>query len=168
MIIWRLRMRNKITGLLIILVLFTMSFSLFADSETNKSAKELFTYDQWKKMLGGKLDIEKVRDRDYPFMARAAGFSFPQVFDWRDYLVVTPVTNQGACGSCWAFAAVAQVEAEIKDADNVTIDLSEQQLVDCVEDCGCDGGWTDLALKYIRDNGIVLEEEREYKGLDGM
>eukprot|EP00889_Picochlorum_renovo_P001968 jgi/Picre1/28998/NNA_004392.t1 len=58
-------------------------------------------------------------------------------FDWRDEDVVTAVRNQRACGSCWAFAAIATIESRYLIENGETVDenpinLSEQQLVDCV------------------------------------
>jgi hypothetical protein len=55
---------------------------------------------------------------------------------------VTPVKNQGNCGSCWAFAGVAAFESSIYKKDGIAVDLSEQYLVSCNNDgWGCDGGW---------------------------
>jgi len=89
----------------------------------------------------------------------------PTSFDWSNKdneNWVTPVKNQGSCGSCWAFAATAGVEAVINIEKNdfeFDLDLSEQYLVsDCCSYCGsCAGGWTNNALQYIRDEGITDE-----------
>ena len=62
----------------------------------------------------------------------------PASFDWRDHLDenwLTPIKDQGYCGSCWAFAPVAAAEAAHKigyDNPDLELDLSEQYLVsDC-------------------------------------
>ena len=92
------------------------------------------------------------------------GVSCDTSFDWRnkdgkDWM--TPVKNQGSCGSCWAFSALGITEAAINihfnDSDR-DIDLSEQHLVsDCCSAGSCRGGWPDEALKYIRDTGVPEE-----------
>jgi len=83
---------------------------------------------------------------------------------------MTPVKNQGMCGSCWAFSALGVVEAVINiqfnDSDR-NIDLSEQHLVsDCCSAGSCRGGWPDQALKYVRDEGVPEESCSQYTGGD--
>ena len=66
----------------------------------------------------------------------------PARFDWRDQGMVTAVRNQGSCGSCWAFGAVAAFEAKVMIKDGVVPNFSEQYLVSCNNDgFSCAGGW---------------------------
>jgi C1A family cysteine protease len=96
--------------------------------------------------------------------------SLPLAFDWRNWKGtnwVTPVRDQANCGSCWAFSAVAAVEAKNnveRDASQLSpIDLSEQELVSCPGGGGsCLGGWPPSALGYIRTDGIVDEATLSY------
>lgn len=83
---------------------------------------------------------------------------------------MTPVKNQGRCGSCWAFAATAahetyQIQFKNQPKDIV---LSEQQLVDCsfaqpYGNEGCNGGYGVRALEYIKDFGQTTESSYPYK-----
>ncbi|MBL7094102.1 T9SS type A sorting domain-containing protein [candidate division KSB1 bacterium] len=87
--------------------------------------------------------------------------NLPAKLDWRDNNGnwVTPVTNQGACGSCWDFSAVAQIEAwwKIKNANLDSMpDLSEQFVLSC-SDGGCDGWSVAGALDFVKANGIPTE-----------
>ena len=68
--------------------------------------------------------------------------------DWTIKGKVHPVKDQGSCGSCYAFSAVAVVESAIAIRDNVNPpDLSEQQIVDCdTREAGCAGGFNGNAL----------------------
>ena len=64
-------------------------------------------------------------------MSFDAAVDIPAKVDWRDEGAVLPIKNQGHCGSCWAFAAVATLEGAHKISSGELTDLSEQQLVDC-------------------------------------
>jgi C1A family cysteine protease len=94
---------------------------------------------------------------------------FPTVFDWRDSGGVTPVKNQGNCGSCWAFAAMGAFESMIKIYDSVQYDLSEQQILSCnFAESGCMGGWMDDAYQVFQSYGSVLESCMPYQASDGV
>lgn len=89
--------------------------------------------------------------------------------DWRDQGYVTGVKDQGQCGSCWAFGAVASLEAAHMEAHGSLISLSEQQVVDCdTTDGGCNGGWYDTAWQYVNgEGGIQTEADYPYTARDG-
>jgi cathepsin F len=95
----------------------------------------------------------------------------PTSFDWREQGAVTPVKNQGTCGSCWAFATVAGIEGANFVQTKKLVSLSEQELVDCdTTDKGCGGGLPSNALKYLQSNGLgeEAEEDYSYKGRNGQ
>ncbi|KAJ3648356.1 hypothetical protein Zmor_020166 [Zophobas morio] len=80
----------------------------------------------------------------------------PSSMDWRDLDKITPVKDQGRCGSCWAFAAIGAIEAHYKIKYGSTAILSEQQLVDCDQKShGCSSGSKTKAYEYIIQNGGV-------------
>ena len=88
--------------------------------------------------------------------------------DWTTQGAVTPVKNQGSCGSCWAFSATGGLEGLSKLAYGTLESFSEQQLVDCSGSYGnqaCNGGLMDNAFKFVRDKGIVTEAEYPYKAV---
>ena len=99
--------------------------------------------------------------------------SLPSHFDWREQGGVTPVRDQGSCGSCWAFGAVAAFEAKIKIKDGVEKDLAEQYLVSCNDDgFSCAGGWWAHDYHYFKcipsesGAGARYESEFAYQATD--
>jgi uncharacterized repeat protein (TIGR03803 family) len=82
--------------------------------------------------------------------------ALPSYWDWRQHNGVTPVKNQGNCGSCWAFSTVGTMEAMILITSGTTTDLSEQQLVSCnTSGWSCDGG--NYAFDMEISPGAMLE-----------
>lgn len=83
---------------------------------------------------------------------------------------VGPVKDQGQCGACWAFAAVASVEFECCMASTNFNQLSEQQVLDCDDkNGGCNGGWYDQAWKYIiQDGGLETSADYPYNAFPGQ
>eukprot|EP01006_Ploeotia_vitrea_P041923 TRINITY_DN66587_c0_g5_i1.p1 TRINITY_DN66587_c0_g5~~TRINITY_DN66587_c0_g5_i1.p1 ORF type:complete len:362 (-),score=198.70 TRINITY_DN66587_c0_g5_i1:88-1173(-) len=88
----------------------------------------------------------------------------PKRVDWRDKGAVTPVKNQGGCGSCWAFSAAEEIESMWFLAGHKLTELSVEQIVDCDNnDSGCNGGDPISAYKYVeKAGGLDLGKDYPY------
>ena len=82
---------------------------------------------------------------------------------------ITEIKDQGQCGSCWAFGATASMEAAHWEKYGSTVQMSEQQVVDCDNrDGGCNGGWYDTAWRYVsEEGGIATQSDYPYTARDG-
>jgi cathepsin L len=98
----------------------------------------------------------------------------PKEVDWRTKGVVTPVKLQGGCGSCWAFATAETVESHLAISTGYLSELSEQQLISCVQNphhCGgqggCQGATYNLGFEWVQQNGLYTEWEYPYESFIG-
>jgi len=99
-----------------------------------------------------------------PLADRLDTSSLPDSFDWRGQGAVNPIKDQKQCGSCWAFATVANIEGAGFVTNKKLLSLSEQELVDCDkgQDQGCQGGLPSNAYKFMISSKTGLEKETAY------
>jgi len=110
----------------------------------------------------------------HPVVELTATAPNPPAVDWREKgKVISPVKNQGGCGSCWAFSATETVESHYAIASGKLLTLAPQTYVNCVKNphqCGgtggCEGATMELAFNMTRDSGIALEADLPYQGRD--
>ncbi|KAH3711271.1 dipeptidyl peptidase 1-like [Dreissena polymorpha] len=126
------------------------------------------------RMIGGQRSA-----RAFPPSATAtnehlrAARALPTLFDWRNkdgVNYVSPIRDQGDCGSCYAFGSMGLYEARERVFTNNTVQkvYSTQDVVSCSQySQGCDGGFPYLiAGKYGQDFGLIEEECFPYEGKD--
>jgi len=131
---------------------WNMSVNAFAD----------LTADEFRNQYVAGGYVGRLRDEYTPFASSA----LPASVDWTTKGAVTPVKDQGQCGSCWSFSATGALEGAWFLANHSLVSLSEQQLVDCSVaegNQGCNGGLMDQAFQYVIDNhGITTEAAYPY------
>jgi cathepsin L len=119
-----------------------------------------WTATEYKKLLGYKHELKTSANATLLDESNLA-----DSVNWVTKGAVTPVKNQGQCGSCWAFSTTGSVEGAEFLATGTLKSFSEQQLVDCDKvDQGCNGGLMDNAFKYIEKSPLMLEADYPYTG----
>jgi len=135
-----------------------LAVNKFADL-TRKEFAQLY-------VTGGYMNYTRPRRIDWS-MPRVTNVSaLPASVDWSSKGAVTPVKDQGQCGSCWAFSSTGALEGAWFLKNKTLVSLSEQQLVDCSTaqgNQGCDGGLMDDAFQYVISNkGLTTEAAYPY------
>merc|ERR1712002_784082 len=125
---------------------YKMSLNEFSDLSEEEFEKRMLGYVE----MGGSEEFEYFQDRE-----------IPTALDYREEGLVTPVKNQGHCGSCWAFSATGGIEGAWAKEVGDLIPVSEQQLIDCGPG-GCGGGNMGPAWNTAAD-GIMREEDYQYE-----
>ncbi|XP_066491227.1 procathepsin L-like [Tiliqua scincoides] len=123
------------------------------------------------KMNGFRGDLAIAHGRNGTVFQESASSRLPKYVDWRKKGYVTPVKNQGECGSCWAFSATGALEGLHFKTTHKLVSLSEQNLMDCFrkqDTNGCHGGVINSAFEYVIQNrGINSERTYPYKAKVG-
>jgi len=139
---------------------YTLGINRFADLE-NKEFVQLFN---------GLKRSNATNPNSVTYLSPSVKLTLPTTVDWRDQGYVTPIKDQGQCGSCWAFSATGSLEGQTFKKTGKLISLSEQNLMDCsgkYGNMGCEGGLMDLAFQYIKDNkGVDTEVSYPYEAMD--
>jgi len=138
---------------------YSMGVNYFAD----------WTVEEFReKMLGVRMDKSLKKGLSSGVHLRLpSNIEIPTDVDWRTEGAVTPVKNQGQCGSCWAFSTTGSLESAHFRLTGELVSLSEQQLIDCSEkfdNDGCNGGLMDNAFEYIKSvGGLNTEDSYPYQ-----
>jgi len=124
-----------------------------------------WTLGEFKQLLGVRKELLYRTKRNSIKSPTINVADLPQNVDWRDKRIISPVKDQGRCGSCWTFATAELTESYWALSTGELSVLSEQQILDCTpnpQHCGgtggCDGGTAELAWDRISAMGGLSSE----------
>ena len=142
-----------------------LTYTLAVNHLADRSDEEL-------RVLTGKLTSTTgaKANKGLPYERRLS--DLPADFDWRLFGAVTPVKDQGVCGSCWSFGTTGAIEGALFVKHNTLVRLSSQNLIDCswgFGNNGCDGGEDFRSYDWIIEHGGIATEESygQYLQADG-
>ncbi len=139
---------------------YTLGLNQFTDMTSEEFSKNFMNKDYTSNNI---LSFNRFGKKCNPM--KSTSNELPKEVDWRSQNAVTPVKNQGQCGSCWSFSSTGALEGANAIKNNKLVSMSEQQLVDCsgsYGNHGCNGGLMDNAFAYVKDNGLCSEEDYPY------
>lgn len=143
---------------------YTLGINQFADMTTSEFRTLMNGY---RKRTNATVDPVH---RAATYLSPNIPVKLPDSVDWRTKGYVTPVKDQGHCGSCWSFSSTGALEGQHFRKTGNLVSLSEQNLVDCSASFGnhgCEGGLMDNAFTYIKSNGgIDTEVSYPYEAKD--
>jgi len=171
------RLRRRIfvaVGLILLLSLLVYSPAAWAQESELQEAPTLGTPSEPPPVIDGHgtgfipppMDLSHLTGQTEPeeLAFQTPSFGQPASFDWRSQGKVTPVKDQGACGSCYAFAAIANIESKMLiDGTGCTFDFSENNAKECNwYDTTCGGGNYFKMASWFSKEGVVLESCDSY------
>merc|ERR1712226_786259 len=134
---------------------FELGVTQFADLTADEFASTHFGIKQPEQPWGS---LPSLGQHEY------GGEALADAVDWTTNGAVTPVKNQGQCGSCWSFSTTGALEGAYEIASGNLVSLSEQQFVDCDKvDSGCSGGLMDNGFTFAKSNALCTEASYPYK-----
>lgn len=107
---------------------------------------------------------------ELPFLGEheLSGEAIAAAVDWTTKGAVTPVKNQGQCGSCWSFSTTGSLEGAWQINAGQLTSMSEQQFVDCDKSSmGCNGGSMATAFTWAESQNVCTESSYPYTAVDG-
>jgi len=124
------------------------------------------THEEFRTILTGSVndtnEIKAWMEKEAVTFLSPENFEAPSSIDWRSKGAVTPIKNQGQCGSCYSFSTTGSIEGQWYRKNKALVSLSEQQIVDCSTgygNNGCNGGLMTNSFLYVKNAGGIETEQ---------
>ncbi|KAG5669354.1 hypothetical protein PVAND_017242 [Polypedilum vanderplanki] len=107
-------------------------------------------------------------------LGRAVSFVDPSIYppgppsvDWTTSGCISRVKDESFyCGACYAFSAIAALEAHWCLKNNISVTMSEQMIIDCTNkyygNKACEGGSQGASWTYIQNIADGIESDETY------